>query len=215
LPRALPAAVSFHGIAIGPDGELLARRGAERIRCREQHGSAFVGQVLRQLADRGGFAGAVDPGHHDHRRLELADHQRLFQRTQQFRERCDQDVLDLHRPGRAARSDPALHVSQQEFCRLDAGIRQQQRAFQLLVEVVVDLRTGEDLRDVGAGLAQARTELVHPALAFGRHRRRHRDFHRRDQCGADQAAAPGRGRRLGNGGRGRLFPEETEHCGAF
>ena len=68
----------FDQIAVGPHRELLARRSAEGVGSGQQHAGAFVGQVLGQLANRGGFARAIDAGHHDDGGLVLTDDQRFF-----------------------------------------------------------------------------------------------------------------------------------------
>jgi hypothetical protein len=112
----------------------------------------------------------------------------FFQRTQQLRQRVGEDVLHLHRPRRAAGLDTALDLVQQMLCRLDTGVRHQKRGLELFVELVVDLPAGEHLRDAGAGLAQARAELLEPALALRSHRRGHRNFHWLHQRAADEAA---------------------------
>ncbi len=179
----------LHGVAVGPDRELLARRGAEGVGCGQQHRGAFVGQVPGQLADGGRLAGPVDARHHDHGGLLGADHQRLFQRLEQLGEHLGEDVLDLHRPGRAGGGDLALDFLQQVLGRLHAGVGHQQRRLQLLVEVIVDLAAGEDLGDAGTGLAQPVAEPLHPALALRRHRGRRRNVHGLHQRAADEAAA--------------------------
>jgi hypothetical protein len=107
--------------------------------------------VLGELADRRGLAGAVDARHHDHGGLVLADHQRLLQRPQQLRERVDQDVLGLHRPGGAAGGDLALALRQQELGGGDAGVGQQQRRLQFLVQassICAPVKTCEMLEPV-------------------------------------------------------------------
>ena len=51
--------------AVGPDPQLLDGGGAEGVAGRQGDLRAFLGQALGQLADGGGLAGAVDPGHQD------------------------------------------------------------------------------------------------------------------------------------------------------
>ena len=56
--------------ALGPAGQLLDRRGPERVGRADQHGLAELAlQVPRELADRRRLARAVDADGHDHRRL--------------------------------------------------------------------------------------------------------------------------------------------------
>jgi hypothetical protein len=80
---------------------------------------------------------------------------------------CSPTVSDGGRIGGTAVLDAALQIGQQVLGGLDAGIGQQQRGLQILVERLVDLRPGEHLSQAGAGLAQAGTQLVEPAAALG------------------------------------------------
>ena len=57
----------LHVDAAGPDGELLDGGGAEGVAGGDHHGFALVFQVLAELGDGGGFAGAVDAGDEDDR----------------------------------------------------------------------------------------------------------------------------------------------------
>ena len=56
-------------IALAPYHQLLARRSAKGIACRKQHRLALGLIPLRQFADGGGLAGAVDADEHDDFRL--------------------------------------------------------------------------------------------------------------------------------------------------
>ena len=146
----------------------------------------------RQLAYRGGFAGAVDTGDHDHGGLVLAYHQRLFQRLEQQRQRLDQRILDRHGMRHAAVLDAALDIGQQVFGRLHAGVGHQQRGFQVFVERVVNATAGKNAGNAGAGIAQAGLQFAQPALALGRRLARCHGLgngNRRDQRAANQAAA--------------------------
>ena len=55
----------FDTVALAPDGELLARGGAERVACCENDGLTFLGKEFGQFADCCRFACAVNPRHHD------------------------------------------------------------------------------------------------------------------------------------------------------
>ena len=57
--------------ALGPDFELLDGGGAEGVGGAEQHATVLGGEVRGELARGGGFAGAVDPDHHDDFRARL------------------------------------------------------------------------------------------------------------------------------------------------
>ena len=67
------ARLAAHDLAagpLGPQGQLLGRRGAEGVARGQQHRAAeLLLQVPGDLADRGGLAAAVDPHHEDHRGL--------------------------------------------------------------------------------------------------------------------------------------------------
>jgi hypothetical protein len=75
--------------------------------------------------------------------------------------------LTCGRVGGAAVLDAALEVVEQMLRGLDAGVGHQQGRFQFLVQRVVNARAGEHGGNAGAGLAQARAELVQPACALG------------------------------------------------
>jgi hypothetical protein len=86
-PRGVRARRPRHDLragALGPDSELLDGGGAKRVAGRQQHPLAFGVQLLRQLADGGGLARAVDPDHQDHEGLCLAHHQRPRHRAEHF-----------------------------------------------------------------------------------------------------------------------------------
>ena len=52
-------------VAFAPFLELLAGGGAEGVACGEDDGFALLLEVFGEFADGGGFARAVDAGHHD------------------------------------------------------------------------------------------------------------------------------------------------------
>ena len=76
-----------HGdaVALAPDRQLLAGRRAERVAGGEQHRQALRLEVLGELADRRGLAGAVDAGQHDDERPRGADDERLLERRERAR----------------------------------------------------------------------------------------------------------------------------------
>ena len=77
-------AVAGRAGALGPDEQLLARRGAKGVGGGEQHLLIRVDEVARELADAGRLAGAVDADDHDHGRRVLADHERPLERREQL-----------------------------------------------------------------------------------------------------------------------------------
>src|SRR5437762_11517531 len=67
-------------VALAPDDQLLARRCAERVAGGEQHALALRVEPLRELADRGRLARAVDPCNHQHVGLRAAHLESFLQR---------------------------------------------------------------------------------------------------------------------------------------
>ena len=61
----------FGAGAVAPDLQLLDGGGAKRVGRRQQHGLALRAQGVRQLADGGGLADAVDADHQDDLRLAI------------------------------------------------------------------------------------------------------------------------------------------------
>ena len=176
VPRALAGgdAVEHHGggvralsvlddaavRALGPDGELLRRRGAEGVRRRQQDVFALGGVSGRQLADGRGLAHAVHAHHQDdgglrlQLQLEAADAQGVRQYLHQRGAHLvlPQERLIAHLfaqlrdgPGRRGR----------------AGVRQYQRVLQLLIELLVLAgELGEEAAHLPPGLLQALFYLV-------------------------------------------------------
>jgi hypothetical protein len=123
-------------IAVGPDGELLARGGAEGVGGGQQHAGARGGQVLGELADGRGLAGTVDPA----TMITVGPCWPLCRlsgrspTTSTFCRGASKSVIaSASRPLTAAGSvvlvllHAALEVGQQEFGGLDAGVGHQQR----------------------------------------------------------------------------------------
>ena len=72
-------------VALAPHLQLLNRRRAKGVAGGEHDFLAFQLQLLGQLADGRGLAGAVDADHQNHKRLvRRANLQRLFDRPQQL-----------------------------------------------------------------------------------------------------------------------------------
>jgi hypothetical protein len=177
---------------------LLARCGAEGVGGRQQDGLARPGQVPRELADGSRLARTVDARDHDHRRLGLADHERLLQRLEHLREGFDEQILHLHRMRRARGLDPLAHGVEQVLRGLDAGVGHQQCRLQILVQGFVDLPAREHPGNARTGLAQPGLQPLHPALTLRGLGRGGRHLDRRDQCRADEGARSG-GRRYDSG----------------
>ena len=142
------------GIAVRPHRQLFARCGPEGIGCSQQHRRTIIGQVFSELTNGCGLTRAIHTGHHDDGGLLLSNHQRLFERLEQLRQRFGQYVSDGDGVRHAAAGDPALDFIEQIVCGLDAGVGHQQGGFEVFVQRIVDLRPAENRRNAGAGLAQ-------------------------------------------------------------
>ena len=89
--------------AFTPGFELFHGRGSEGIGRRQHDLMAVLFQTIRQLGDRGGFAGAVDADGHDHERLACGiDGERLLAGLNDGAQ-----VLSKHVDHRAVRQVPA------------------------------------------------------------------------------------------------------------
>ena len=64
--------------AFGPKSQLLTRRRPKSIRCRHQDAFSLFAIIMRQFADRGSLAGAVDPDDENHVRRRVDSY---FDRT--------------------------------------------------------------------------------------------------------------------------------------
>ena len=136
-----------HVVALAPDLQLFARRGAEGVAGGQQHRLALRLEMLGQLADGGGLAGAVDAGQHDDEGLVRGDVERLLQRRQQSSRPSLQRLLELGGFGQLVALDAASQVVEQGLGRIDADIGGDQDGFQFFVQLVIDLaaaRTGSD-----------------------------------------------------------------------
>ncbi|CAM2148209.1 hypothetical protein PT2222_10431 [Paraburkholderia tropica] len=177
-----------HVVALAPDGELLARGGAERVAGGQQHALVEALQMLGELADAGGLARAVHARDHHDERLRAAQHQRLFERLEQVDQQLTQRGFHLLRFGQAFGAHLLAQRFEQIFGGVDTRVRHQQRGFQLLVEIVVDLRVDEDALDVRTRFRQARLQAREPRLLRGGVERGRRD----DFDGLERAGGSGR-----------------------
>ena len=134
-----------HGDAVpfAPGGQLLAGRGAEGVAGGEQDALALALEMLGQLADRGGLAGTVDPGDHDHEGLVAAGIHGLLQWCQQCLQSPGQCGAQLRRRLQLVALDAGLEFGQQPLRGFDTAIRHQQRRLQVVQQLVVDLRPAE------------------------------------------------------------------------
>ena len=182
----------LHSVAVGPHRELLARCRAKGVGSGQQHAGALLRQMPRELANRRGFARAIDAHHHDDGRLVLAYHQRLFQRRQQLGQAGDQAVFQRHRVRDAVVFDLAAQLGDQILGGGHARVSHQQRALKVFKQSLVDLRAAKHARDAGRSFAQARLEFVQPFLPLRRYGGQRGNVDGRDQLAANHRAARGR-----------------------
>ena len=130
-----------HAGALGPDGELVHRGGAERVRSAQQDLLALAGQHRGQLADGRGLAHAVHADHQDDIRL-LAEVERF-------------DALAHQGPDLLAEQAHQL-VERHEFVTLDALL---QGIDDLQGRLDTHVRLDQGLLDRVEGV------FIHPRLA--------------------------------------------------
>ena len=128
---------NHHAVFLAPGLQLLTRGGTEGVAGGEQHRFSLGLEVAGQLADRGGLAGAVDPGDHDDEGFVRRHIERLLQRRQQILERLHQGHLELSRRLQFVAADSHLQFVEQESSRVDAHVGLQQGRFQLFEQVAV------------------------------------------------------------------------------
>ena len=161
----LVLADELHAAALAPDLELVGSGGPEGVGGGHQHPAALPLHPGGQLADGGGLAHAVDADEQGHRRggvqpqLRLPHLEHVGEHLAQARPR-PLHVLDLLRLHPAAQLLHGLHGG------VHPHVAQNQRLFQLVVEVVVQL-SGEELvegvSDVLLGAGQPRLDLFKKA----------------------------------------------------
>src|ERR1700675_2050290 len=119
-----------------------------------------------ELADRGRLAGTVNTGQNDDERPRARDHQRLLERRDEVEECRLEMVLRVLVGARAL--PPCAEVFEQLLRRCDADIRRQQRGFELLERLLVELaageHTGQRTGELFARTREARRETLGPRL---------------------------------------------------
>ncbi len=147
--------------ALGPDGELLGGGGAKSVARGEDHFLSLLVQAIRQFADGGGFAGAVDADDEEH--LRLAIRRRggatgaVARRGGHSAQNCDELRFDcgLHGVAIAQRVAFELHADGVEHVarRAHAEIGGEERIFE------AGERRGIDLLFASENILDARGEL--------------------------------------------------------
>ena len=137
-------------IALAPGHQLLARRGAEGVARRQQHRLALGLEVLCQLADGGGFAGAVHARHHDHEGFVRTGVEWLLQRCEQIDQRLLQRVFELHGIGERITLYARAQAVQQGLGRIHTHVGAKENSFEFFIQCGVDFcATTEEFGDRG------------------------------------------------------------------
>ena len=129
-------------VALAPDRELLARRGAEGVAGGEQHRLALLLQPLGELADRRRLAGAVDAGQHDHERPRRGRPRAASRAARAGRAAppCSSGLGSASSPARFQR---AWRSSSRCCGRVHADVGGEERRLELLERLVVELAARE------------------------------------------------------------------------
>ena len=172
-----------HAIALRPDRQLLARRRPEGVARREHDAAALGEQPVRELADGGGLARAVDPHHQNDVGLDRRD------RSMSGRSTGRQDVhhglaqrgeQGIHIVELLAR-DPPAQLIENAPGRLHADIGGDEPRLEVVEDLGIDLAAREQFLDVGGEPrrphvqlgAQSLEEAAHAGLVgFVRHNRK-------------------------------------------
>ena len=154
------------------DGELLARRGAERVAGGEQHGFAVALEIVGELADGSGLAAAIDAREHDHERAVGLHGERHGDRLEQLEQRLLQRLSQLGGIGVSLAPRALPQLAEQMGARGNADIRADQRRFQLLVECLVERarrpqQPGQAVAELVARLGKPVPQAREPAAALG------------------------------------------------
>ncbi len=156
---------------LAPNLELLDGRGPERVARRQHDPKALAGELVRILADRRRFAGAIHTDDKDDvGLLRGVDFKRLSNRRENLFDFLSQDVPDFFR------RDVAVVARFAQSAR-DAGrdieteIGLNEQVFKLLQRLVVELALREDaadaLREPRRRLRKPLAQLLKPAEARG------------------------------------------------
>ncbi|MNF86383.1 hypothetical protein D3C84_688160 [compost metagenome] len=144
-------------VALAPDLQLLDRRGTEGVTRREHDFLAFELQLLRQFADGGGLAGAIDANHQNHERLVLRhDLQRLLDRLEHLSQLGLEGFVQGIGIGQLLARNLLGQALDDHRGRLDPHVSGQQAGFEVFEQLVIDdllaqEQAGHALADAGAG----------------------------------------------------------------
>ena len=148
--------------ALGPDLELLDGGGAERVAGHQHYAFALATELGGELADGGGFAGAVDPAHQDDEGPR-GDLQRLGHRRHHLLDLASEHVA--HFIGRNALLEAAAAEHRGDA---DGEVRPEvgadQFVFQVFQRVGVELALGHQIGNRRAELRRGALEPAAQAL---------------------------------------------------
>ena len=137
----------LHAGPVGPDLQLVSCGSTEGIRRAKQDPLALLGQLIRQLADGGGLAHAVDADHQDHGRLGI-QLQRGASLVQHLRQNVQQRAVDRFFIPELLGADPLPQGLHGLDCGIHAHIRKDHPFFQLVVEFIIHAAEGgKDIAD--------------------------------------------------------------------
>ena len=144
--------------ALRPDLELVGRGGAEGVARAQEDLFALVAQLVRELADGGGLADAVDADDEDDRRLRV-EPQAGVADVQHVGEDGAQGDLGLVDGLDVLLADGLAQAVHDGLGGVHAEVGDDEALFQIVVEVVVQLAGGEDAADGAGSLAQPLLEF--------------------------------------------------------
>ncbi len=157
-------------VALSPALQLLARRGAKGVAGRQQNRLAAFLKMIGQLADRGGFSGAVDADQHDDKGPLRIHCKRHGDRRQHVEQRGPQCAFQFMRFAKTAAPRFVAQALDQEFAGAHTDIGRQQGRFEFLKKRIVDFAAGKQVSEIGIqDLARARQPVTQaPSPAAGR-----------------------------------------------
>ncbi len=144
-----------------PDVELFDRGRAKGIACREHQTASLLGEIACELADAGCLARAVDADDEDDEGLACrVDGQRNGTGGEDVRDGRPQGCYQCRNVGELVACHPPLQVREDLLRRLDADVRHQQTALELVEDFGVDLAAAEQVRQIVGQPRRATVELA-------------------------------------------------------
>ena len=153
-----------HARALRPDGELVGRRGAERVRRREQNAVAFFLELGGKLADRRRLADAVNTDDEHDRRLRREQEHGVLH-LEDAREDLHELLFHLRAGAQLLELDGLAQLRDGLGRRLHAGVGEDERLLKVLEKFLIPrLIGGKNAGQLGVhlrlGLGQALFDLI-------------------------------------------------------